>query len=324
MTQQIGRLDAAGIGKELPKGTAVTPTYWLDTKSAKLNPKIASIKDESARGRIETPFHSDIAKKWSEPELGGIVYDRSFGLLLLAALGSVSTTADSPEAGVNTHTFSVKQDNDHPALTIVGKDGVGTKAAPYAVLNTLSIEANAEQYAEFSATFIAKALTDATETVSRISENRFVPDHISVKIADDLSSLDSASAITVKNCKLNIEKNPEASYKLGSKEPEAINNGTFRVTGDLELKYEDETYFDLFEARTTKALRLTLENTDVTIGSASNPSITIDLARVVLEEWDRSNDLDGLPTQTIGFEAEFSVDDGEMISAVLVNTATSY
>ncbi len=324
MTKEIGRAVATGFGKESTKGTPVAPTYWPDLDKKGLHPKIETIKDESARGRIEAVSASDIAKKWSEPDLGGMIHDQSFGLLLLAALGQVSTTADSPEAGVNTHAFTVKNDNDHPALTIVQEDSNIEKCASYAMRNTLSIEAILDGFARFDAAFIAKALVDDTETASRITENRFVPDHMEVKIAADLAGLGAASAIVVKSCKITIEKNTKAHYKLGSKEPEAITNGELRVRGDIELTFEDSTYFDIFEGGTKKAIRLTLENSDVTIGAASHPKIEIDLAQIAMEEWDRSEENGEIVSQTIGFEAEYSVSDGKMVKIDLVNTVASY
>jgi len=323
MPIQTGSQVQFGFGKEAPKGTASSPTYWPTTLDRGLNPKTARAKDDSARGRIEGIAESKVVEKWSEPNAGGYIFDQSSPLLLLAALGSVVTTADSPEIGVNTHNFTVQNDNDHPSLTVVSKDGNMTKAAPYAMLDSLELDVVKGEFAKYSASFIAKSIVTVSETPANIAENIFVPRHAEVKIAADLAGLGAAPAVSVLSAKVQIGKSAQAHYALGTDEPSVITNGRLIVSGTLELRFEDTTYLDYALNGTKKAVRITLANTDIIIGAANNPTIEIDLAQVAFD-FDRSEGSEEIITQTVDFEAEYSQSDAKMITAKVLNTVASY
>ena len=102
----IGRDFKVGFGKESTRGTAVTPAVWeplLDVPS--VENKAEYIQDESNYGVIADSVDAVVAKEWSEGELKGNVHDKSFGYLLLAALGQVSSAVK--ETTAYNHTFSL-------------------------------------------------------------------------------------------------------------------------------------------------------------------------------------------------------------------------
>ena len=70
-------------------------------------------------------------------------------------------------------------------------------------------------------------------------------------------------------------------------------------------------------------MRLSVANSGVTIGSATNPTLQFDLPSVAFEEWERTTENDGLVKQTMGFVAEFDVTRSLTVEALLANTSVT-
>lgn len=324
MTVEIGRKMMVGIGKETTYGTKASSITWLPVEEYDLGKKIEYVKNESSIGRIENQIDSDVSKKWAEPSLKGIVFDKSIGLALLGALGVVSTSADTPEVGVNTHAFTVKNDNDPISFTLVFKDDISTQMITGAIVNNFELDASIGEYVKSNISFIGKFPASTTDTPSYTDENEFLTNHLTVKFADTQSGLDAASAITVESAKITINKNAEAYHAVGSADLNKAINKNLECNGDFTMLYEDATYDNLWSAGTKKAIRFELTNSDVTIGSSSNPKLTIDFNQCNFEEWNRENGLSDIIKQTLGFVAEYKTGDSKMIGATLINTETSY
>ncbi|MCR2833477.1 phage tail tube protein [Parerythrobacter lacustris] len=324
MTKFLGRLADIGIAKEAVRGTAETSaTFYLPKTSLTLDDGIEQAIDESSNGVIEDSVGAAVTGKFAEGEIEGNIYDKSFGLLLLACLGSVSTSGPS-ESTVYTHAFSVLQSAQHPALTLFLDDPNQDYKYPLAILESLNIDVMIGAYAKYTAAFRSKVGTTATLTPSYSTENHFLPQHGSLKIATNLAGLGAASAIDVRSVKLSFNKNIEDDRKLGSLDQADILNKQFSVEGSVELVFNDNTFKTDMLADTAKAMRLRLTNSDVTIGSSLNPQLTIDLAKAKFSKFERSYGNDDIVTATTDFKGFYSVADTEMVSAELINTQSSY
>ena len=322
---QTGRLQKIGIAKETIHGTAVAPEYWLSVDSWDLNPVVTTKNKEGAFARIEDSYGNEIVKKHNEPSIGGVITDKAIGELFLATLGTVSSVAQvAPNDAVYDHTFSLKNDNDHPSLTISMEDENISKQVAYCMLNKLDLDCVLEDYAKFKAEFIGKFEADGTLTPAYTEENIFVPRHIEVKIADSVADLDSASAIDLQSIKLTIDKNVEANFGFGSDEPKSISNKDFVISGSIERLNDSAIWRDLFSANTGKAMRITLENTDITIGSDQHPKIVITLSEIKFNPYKLNAATGDLVKETIDFKGFYSTTESSSISAVLTNLATSY
>ena len=320
----IGRKIEIGVAKETTRGTAAAPSYWLAKMNATIDEKFEGVIDESSIGVIEDAQDFKITKKWSEGEIGGKISDQSFGLFLLAALGTVSSATKSGESAVYEHDYSVQQDTQHDTLTLEMKNPNEQLAFANGSLSSLGIKAELGKFVEFSANVLAKAGAAATNTPSYTSENAFLAKDVSVKFAANLAGLGAASAINAKNVELNIEKNLESDDVLGSDEPNDFLNKQFAISGSLELLYDATTYKALALAGTQRAVRITITDTDVTIGTGSNPTITIDLAKAKFTEWAKTSDKNDLVRQTLTFKAFYSTTDSKMLDVQLVNTVAGY
>lgn len=323
MTKFIGRLADIGIAKEAVRGTAETNVdFYLPKTSLTLDDGIEQVIDESSIGVIEDSPNASVIAKFAEGEIEGNILDKSFGLVLLAALGSVSTAGPSDSA--YTHDFSVLQGAQHPSLTLFLDDPNQDYKYALAVISSLDIDVMLGAYAKYKAAFRSKVGATATLSPSYSAENHFLPQHGSVKIATDLSGLDAASAINVRSVKLTIDKNIEDDRKLGSLDPVDILNRQFSVEGSLELVFDGNTFKTQLLADTAQALRIRLTNSDVLIGSSSVPQLTIDLAKVKFSKFEKNYENDGIVTATVDFKGHYSLADTSMITAELINAQSSY
>lgn len=318
----IGRQQSLGIGKETTRGTAVVPAFWLPLINFDFDDKFEHVIDEQLRGIIEDSEDLKVVKKWSEGEIEGHIRDKSFGLLLLAGFGAISSVVK--ETTAYNHTYSVQNGIQHQSLTVEGKNSNEQLAFVLAMINSLKIKAELGKFVEFTAKLIAKLGASASNTPATTVENKFLAKDIIVKFADNLAGLDGASAIKVKNVNLTINKNIESDDILGSIAPDDYNNKQIAIEGGIELNYDAATYKALALAGTQKAMRIDIINTDVTIGASSNPELKIDLARVKFTEWSKSGGLNDIVKQTLNFKAFYSISDSKMVSVVLTNTQTAY
>lgn len=171
-----------------------------------------------------------------------------------------------------------------------------------------------------------------THTVSLVfrysqyqTENIFIGGkHTSLKLASTQSGLSGASAINVRSAKLTIKKNVEDDRTIGNLAPVDIVNRLFEVELEVEVVVTDQTHFTTLLAGTSQAVRLDMNNTDVTIGAASSPRLYFDLYKANLQDATPKYERGGLTLQTLQFKGHYSESDGAMIAATLRNTVASY
>lgn len=326
MSKGTGRLIQAGIAKETSRGTAESAaTFWIPFSDLSFDEKRGHIFDSEARGIIEDSVGSEVVSKHAEGALRAPVADEHFGLILLATLGAVSTSG--PTDSAYTHTFTVAQSAQHQALTVFLDDPIAGADYKYAlgVVRSLEISYELKKYLEYNVGLIAKKGATATLTPSGTTENRFRPQDVSFKTASSLSGLGAATAKSVRSLRLSIEKNVENDDVLGSVEPNDFINKEIVITGEIEAVWENEAAYQAdFAAGTTKAMRLAVTNADVTIGTGTHPSLTIDLAKATFTELGRGFGLNDVVTQRLAFKAHYSISDSKMVTAALVNAQSSY
>jgi len=319
-----GRKYQVGIGKESSRGIAVTPSFWLPKYDVTVDNKKTYVNSEASFGTIHDSDGSRIIKEWAEGEITGKVRDKSFGLLLLSAFGSVASVAKIGDATVYDHTFSVANSNAHQSLTIETKNDAQQLKYALAVINSLKITAQVGKFVEFSAGIKSKKGVAGTSSSVYTAENEFIAKHATLKLDASLAGLDGASAINIKSIELSIDKNIDDHEALGTTEPIDYANKDFACEGVIEAVFENTADFkDIFESGEPTAMRIDIKG-DAVIGSGSNPELKIDLASVALQDWSRKAGNNEIVTQTIKFKGHYSLADTKMIEAVLTNLQVSY
>ncbi len=328
----LGRLFQVGIAKETVRGTPVAAaSFWIPFSDMAINEKFENAIDEQSLGVIEDTAGQTRVKEWAEGTFKAPVGDAHFPLILLSVLGSLSTAANPDlSALVKDHTITVGQSAQHQSLTLFLDDPAGAAGAQdykhaLAVVSSLEIAYEQTKFLEYTATVKALKGVQAALTPAYVAENRFLPQHVIFKMAANLAGLGAAAATVVKSLTLKIDQTTEEQTVLGNKAPVDFLNKQFVIEGTVEALWDDEATFKAAAlAGTVKAMRIDIKNTDVVIGTAANPQITIDLAKVVFKEVTRAVKLNDMVAQTLQFKAHYSASDSKMVTIKCTNLQTSY
>jgi len=235
--------------------------------------------------------------------------------------GSGTFTSDTAIRG---HVFERLNTNSHPTFTMYKVDDVDTMRAAYCMVDTLDLNIAVGEFAKFNLTMKGKKMESTTATPSYSADNAFLAKHATLTVADDVAGIDSSpTTISASGLSLSIAKNLIDYQAFGDDDVASFHNQQFGITGDFSALFNSATVRDYMLNSTKKAMRLTLTNTDVTIGSSANPKLLLQLGRTSFQDWSDSADNNALVTQSVGFMGEFSVDDSYTGVAVLVNNNTS-
>lgn len=325
MTLWIGRRQGIGIGVEATRGVGVSPAYWLNALSFSFADKPERALSEAGFGGIWGGDQAPVTLKMAEGDFEVELGDQSFGAILYALLGTLSSGTIVDES--YTHTYTLDNTNQHKSLSLSTKDPIGNLIFERAMINsfTLTVEPNA--IVKYTVNFISNSSGDTGALVDTYgAEKKFVGRNLSFKVASDTSGLGAATKINLKALTLNIEKNAEAQATLATIQPEDIVNKRFNVTGNITLNYEDRTWLNFVGDGDYKALRLALIHDDK-IGAGGTPySFTLDLSKVEFENWSPDFSLDEIVTQSLDFTSLYDAggNDNVINSCTLVNAVENY
>lgn len=322
----IGRLVDLGIAREASRGTYVTPSYWLPKVSLTVEDKVAKVNERSSYGSIGYEGNQSlVAQKWAEGDIEFPVFDRSFGVILYALLGTVSTSA--PSNGVYTHTFTLQNDNSHDSLSLsVVESTISEMAFRLAMIESLQLSVVPDGQLMASATFMSRRSADwNVASPAYVAENKFVGRHLNFKLATLTTGLDAAATIPLRSLTIRFEKRLRMDSVLGTVDPADFLNQAISIEGDLELNLEDKTYKALMLDGSYRAARIDFVG-DTVIGSGSGtPEFRIDLSRVHFEAWESDRPNDEISSQKITFKALYDITNGNIINnCYLKNTNSSY
>ena len=312
------------IGKVTTAWTETSSyTYIPLTISPFIKPINEYIKNENGIGRIEWSNGQELIKSESETSVEWWVWQTTFWHLLTAAFWTSSAPA-TIETGVYKHSFSVQNDNNHQSYSIV-TDWTTQNLTLYNIIDNLWIQAEVWSVMTFSWLFKGKAVNTTTgNTVAFTSENYFKVANMTVKFADNVAWLDSATAVDLQTVNFEIVKNAISVYKVWSLEPNCMHNQQLDLTWDFEALFTDDTFKDYVTGWTNKAMRITIQ-WDSLLWATEYPELSFDFANLSFTEWDRTTDNNAIMTQTVWFEWGYSISDTEMLTAYLQNwQATQY
>lgn len=329
MSKGIGRLLTVGINRESSRGTAAgTPAFMIAYAELDIDEKDTRVIDDQSRGVIEGSVGESIVKQWMEGTIKAPIGDKHFPLILYAVCGALTSVTGTATGTPIYHTITVQQGAQHQSLTLLLDDPLGGQDYTHALTVPTQVEIAYERgsFLSYTASIRGKKGVANPVTPAAVSENRFLSQHLTFKLATTQSGLDAATATPIKSATLRIKQNVADDDVLGNIAPQDFLNKQFEIEGELEAIWQNESDFKTNSLTgTARAMRLDLVNTSVVIGTGStNPSLRIDLHNVVFQPITRPIRLSDIVMQKVAFRAHYSTTDSKMVTITATNTQASY
>jgi len=329
MSDVIGRNVAFGFQKETVRGTAIqSAVKWVGKLDFDFKPTVETITNESGFNHIAKNSRVDIIRKGGSGGLTSKIFDKQVGDLLTMAFGQVPTSvAVSGDTTVYDHTFALLNSNSHQSYTLHTVEGdIIQNSYPGAILDEITIDIVSDDYAKIASSFMSRKAVVPSPTLvpAYTEENEFLPVHAGLKVVAKGGDLTAASVVAdVTEAHLTISKNAFNKVSLGTDDSDPRNTV---VEANLEVKlwYNGTTFRAYRDNQTKLAARLQVINTDVTIGTTSKPTLTIDLPYIRVAEWDADYSADDLVQQTINCPVLLDLATGTFLTAKVRNLQTSY
>ena len=321
MSKHVGRRGVLGVAKEASRGTIVgTPTFWIPRSTISFDDKIEQAREEEAMGRIADSDAAFVTQKMADGEFESNLDDKTVGIILTSLLGASPTTTGGPTYA---HTYALSNTNQHKSLSIAYQDPDTTRIFPLAVVDQVKINVEQNAIVNFTVAFKSRVGRDWGTLTADFTGlgNKFLHQHLVVKLASNIAGLSGATAISLKKLELTMSANTKFDSVLGTVEPEDILGQQFSVEGSLELNKEDETYRNYMLGGTYRAM-------DISFVRASNSSLQFQFPRVDFSSWEQDRTLNEIVSQKINFKGNYdAANAADVISTcVLTNTyaGTSY
>ena len=331
LNKGIGKQIQVGVAQESTRGTAKTSaSYWLPVDDWSIEERFENAIDSQTYGVVEDNVSQTRVKNVVDGQIKMPVTGTTAAILFHSLFGSCTAVLHSAETLVYDNTVAVLQGVQHKSLTVFVHDPIATASGATAdfthanaVVNKIDIDYSLGNFVMLDATF--RAITGSAAAVvftpSQIIEPRFVPQNLTFKVASTYATIGAASPIKIKSAKITISTNGEDDDVLGQTSPRDFLSKEFSIEGTIEAIWQNETDFKSSAlANTPKAMRLDLVNSDVTIGTATNPQFRLDLTKVYFTEFSRPIKIKDVVYQTVSFKAAYSTTDSFMAKALFVNT----
>lgn len=331
MSDFISRNVAFGYQKEAVRGTAIqTAVKWVGKLDFDFLPDIETIDNETGYNHIAGLSGSNIIRRGGAGGFTSLLFDKSIGHhfnLLFGQAPTTTTVAGTGNESVKKHVWALLNNNSHVSYTIHTVEGdVDQLTYPGAILDETTIDIVTDDYAKIASSFMSRKSQAPSTTLvpAYTEENEFLPIHASVAIVAKGGDLDASSVLAdVTEAHFTASKNPTKRPSISSDSSDPRNTV---IAGNLEIKlYYNSTTFKAYRDNQTKlALRLKVENTDVTIGADQHPTVFIDVPYTKVKEWTPDYGDTEMSTQTISCPVFLDLATGKFLEGTVINLETSY
>lgn len=318
-----------GLGVETVRGTGVVPAVFIPGRTPSgVNVEIEKTLIKETRATKVSSQGSEIVRSSAAGDLEFNIRVSSLGYILKSLLGSVTSALQSGESAVYKHIFKILAGNpQHPSLTLaLSKPGIQDYEYPLALAKSLEIKTPMDDLIYATVAFLAQKENTHAAYTPAFAGNDYYFRHqdVVISLADDLSGLAAATPIKVKSFQFNIDNKARQNQNVSELNPGDIIATDFTLEGQMSLDLQDSAYHDLFTSGNYKALELKLQRGDITIGSASNPTVQIQLPKISIESYSENRKLEDVTEQTLKFTAHYSPADSMAIQAILINEKANY
>lgn len=321
MTKFVGRKGNLALAIEDTRGVPSSTSsdyYWTPFATMSFKDTIEEAREDQGMGNIADGDSKYVVQKMGEGDVEAQFYDDSLGVVLTGVLGAVPSSSGGPPY---THTYTLSDTNQHKSVSIYWQDPDRSDMYKVGMVDSFQISVEPSGIVNYTTGFKSKTADEWTSITPDFTNltSKFLHQHLSVKLADTIANLSSATAISLKKLDITIAKNAMFDSVIGTVEPEDILNQQISVEGSLELNLEDDTYRDYMLNGTYRTMEIKFTN-------GSNSIFTLQFPRVDFSEWEADYSLNEIAKQTINFKANYdAANDLAIISTcTLVNTTASY
>lgn len=319
-----------GVGLEETRGVGVVPQAWIPGRSPSgIAPIVDKVAIRETRGSKFASHSSEAVMKRAEGDLEFNLRAISFGYLLKSLMGACSSQLKGGETVVYEHTFSILPENpEHPTLALTLNQPAGQSYRYLkSLVSSLSIEIVPSDLVKSTASFIAAQETTTTETSSPDpieGDVFFRHQDVTFKMADDVAGLAAATAVKVKSLKTEIPNGARVDQNVSELNPGNVLATTFEPKVTIEADYQNEDLHDAYTGGEYFALQITLNRSDVTIGSTSTPKIVITFPRVSIDKWTPNRPIDDIMSEAVDFVVHYDEESASGLGVVMTNTLAEY
>ncbi len=235
------------------------------------------------------------------------------------------TVEQSDFTAAKVHFFErLNTNSTHPIYSLYTESPVAGRETSDASMESLDMEFVPGVYPNVKFAYKGINLVDGGALTPAITtENLFLPSQPIVKFAANELALNAASATALRRFKLSYAKNLNPEETLGqSGAISGFNNQQFGMSGDMEAVFNSEVLQNYHLDNSFKAARIEIINDAVTaIVDTSDdifPSLYIDFAKAFFMDWGKSDDLNGITSQTLGYTPHYDKDDALFSTEILL------
>ncbi len=251
---------------------------------------------------------------------------RTIGYLLKSLLGGVSSATEAGETVVYRHTFTLNPAVLQPTLSLsLARGGFSHRQAIGAICARLGIKMPNDDVVNCDADLMARSETNVANFTPAFAANDYLAPHqmVTIKVAANVAGLTGATALVLTDSEINLDRGSRGKRSMLSVPDVDFISKLLTVTGSLTFEKEDDTYRDLAVANTTRAMSISIINTDQPIGVAARPSLIITLPNVTFMA-EESASLDDVATEKLSFVANYDDTAASGITVAVVNEKANY
>ncbi len=335
MAEHIGKFQEIGFSTEDERGVAedsidksakkIEADFYKQVEKTEDLSVVATVADIQKLRKVSSLFEGDVSMN---------LHVDTVGYLFSNIFGDVTTTefedGASEGLGVYEHDFEVDEDIKRQTLTTFVKDGdVKQLKVSNCVVDSFSLSVDQDDIISSDFSLVGTVAEDDSSEFSYDKEYDFIARDLEVKLASSKAGLSNSNGYCVKSLDIDIETGAEPNYcSDGNYEPSDVFQGALSISVDLNLDYTDTTFQDLYESDEPKYMRITITGDQDLVDEEGEdpkyPTLEIDLTKVFVEDWDRDSSQDEVITQDVTIRAAYNEDDGEMVTAKLINKTESY
>ena len=320
MNTVLGEKYVAGVAVEATRGTYVAAQDFIRTREP------ATVQTEVEKVDIAETEGSGFANKGQVVTMKRVAGEaavnmryRTYGYWLKSLFGGCTSAVESGETAVYRHSFSIDVANPQPSLSLsLARGTFDHKKINGAVVRQISETYSLDDVVNANVSLMARAEETVSDITPAFTNDDYLAPHqsVTVKIADDVAGLAAATPICVTEMTNEMNRNTREKLCLSSTSVQDHIAQLMNLTGSFTWDKTADTYQAFDQANSEHALEISIVNTAVDIGEASNPTLVYTFPKVTLST-EESRPLDDIVTETVSWTAQ-------SVTASLVNEKDNY